>query len=213
MRIEVWKEMTGMHKLVPILRQVAGKGDIIREVGAILSALADRTDDLLGQLDKDSRKEEEADWMRKTMEAVADRIGNMEKWLERIEERKEKEDQARVEMPPYNPPPVLPKDILDPIREQMAKTFAMAVAATTYNAARNLQGHREAIERSEMHRKQVLIEGIKDDTAGSDKLNLQELVEKGNIRLDLMGSLTTDKPEGTVFVAAKRLKSGGVVLL
>lgn len=72
--------------------------------------------------------------------------------------------------------------------------------------------HAAAISKGNANEKQVLVErapGIEDN--GLSDLTEKELVEKAKTSLDLMGIFAKDQPEGTTFVAARKLRSGGII--
>jgi hypothetical protein len=72
--------------------------------------------------------------------------------------------------------------------------------------------HASAITRGDITDKQILIQKAKDATDNTLKpLSEKDLVVKANTTLDLMGIEADDKPLGTTFVGAKKLRNGSVL--
>lgn len=70
----------------------------------------------------------------------------------------------------------------------------------------------EIVARTETVDKQILIQKDKNATDNSlFDLSEKDLVAKANTALDLMGWKGSDKPHNTAFVAARKLRSGGIL--
>ena len=71
--------------------------------------------------------------------------------------------------------------------------------------------HQAAMEKGTLQRRQVLLDEIEGARTAASGLTERELVEKASLALDRMGVRGSDKLTGTKFVAAKKLRNGGVV--
>jgi hypothetical protein len=86
---------------------------------------------------------------------------------------------------------------------------------TTYASVAQQQiptAHASAITRGDITDKQILIQKDKEATDNAlEPLSEKDLVVKANTTLDLMGMEADDKPPGTAFVGAKKLRNGNVL--
>lgn len=106
--------------------------------------------------------------------------------------------------------------------EKTTENLAMATATPyhthqveTYASVAQQQiptTHASAITRGDITDKQILIQKDKDATDNTlEPLSEKELVVKANTTLDLMGIEADDKPPGTAFVGAKKLRNGSIL--
>jgi len=94
---------------------------------------------------------------------------------------------------------------------QAVRTYANIVAATAMGVVTDTEEHQEAVWRAERQAKQVLIDGIDDETAEGGKLNMQGLIAKAKMTLEIMGRESTQIPDRLEFITAKRLRNGGTL--
>ena len=85
---------------------------------------------------------------------------------------------------------------------------SITAEATTIGTERE---HQATMMKGILQRRQILLDGIQGVRTATDGLTERELVEKANLALEGMGIRGSDKPVGTKFVAAKKLRNGGVV--
>jgi len=71
--------------------------------------------------------------------------------------------------------------------------------------------HQATMAKGTLQRRQILLDGIEGVKMVADGLTERELVEKANLALEGMGIMASDKPTGTKFVAAKKLRNRGVI--
>ena len=110
------------------------------------------------------------------------------------------------------------QDFTEKTTENLATTTATpphAHQAATYASAAQQQiptAHASAISRGDITDKQILIQKDKDATDNAlEPLSEKDLVVKANTTLDLMGIEADDKPLGTTFVGARKLRNGSVL--
>ena len=110
------------------------------------------------------------------------------------------------------------QDFTEKTTENIATTTATphhTQQVTTYASAAQQQiptAHASAISRGDITDKQILIQKDKDATDNAlDPLSEKDLVVKANTTLDLMGIEADDKPQGTAFVGARKLRNRSVL--
>jgi hypothetical protein len=98
------------------------------------------------------------------------------------------------------------KEVPQPTANWQTKrpSYASITAETT--TIRTEREHQASMAKGTLQRKQILLDGIEGVRMVADGLT-----EKANLALEQMGIMASDKPTGTSFVAAKKLRNGGVV--
>lgn len=200
-------EPLSLQQTANVIRMITETGKLPKRARIQLDALAER---LESRVDEEKRTKTEMEGLKEGVDSMTRRMENLENKLEGLMTEIQKRNKRNSDDSAEHPGGFDPKS--KTMQERIAQSYATAVANTALNAAKNTQGHKEAIERTELRGRQILIDGISNKATNGSTLTLEEIVVKANTALDLMGEKAGEKPAGANFVAAKQLKNGGTVL-